>query len=111
MGAVTTDHKLGNFSGPTLQAVMDTAEHGGQRMMLHGFRPLVDSGNAQAMPIWRILQKNQRRYGKFSRQQRDGICYQHLSCDYAAARVMVPASENWNAATAVEAILETEGGL
>lgn len=111
LGAVTTEHRLGSFSGPALQAVVDTAESGGQRMMIHGFRPLVDCGNAQAMPIWRVLQKNQRTAGKFTRQQRDGVCYQHLSCDYAAARVMVPAGEVWRNALAVEALIETEGGL
>ena len=111
LGAVTADHKLGSFSCPSLRAVVDTAEFGGQRMMVHGFRPLVDCGNAQAMPIWRVLQKNQRKSGKFTSQQRDGVCYQHISCDYAAARVRIPEGEDWHHALAVEAITETEGGL
>ena len=110
LGAVTTDHKLGSFSGPATEAVVDTAEQGGGRMMVHGFRPLVDCGDACALPIWRILQKNQRMAGNYTKQMRDGVCYQHISCDYVAARVKVPAGIDWHNCLAVEALVEQEGG-
>jgi hypothetical protein len=111
LGCVDTNHTMGALTGQPLEAVIDTAEYGGSRMMVHGFRPLVDSGNAQAMPIWRILQKYGRKNGKYSSQQRDGVCYQHLSCDYVSARIMIPAAEEWRNAVAVEALIEEEGGL
>jgi hypothetical protein len=117
LGCVDTAHTMCAFTGSPLQATIDTAEFGGGRMMVHGFRPLVDCGNAQAMPIWRILQRYGRRNGKYTTQQRDGVCYQHLSCDYVAARIMIPAFENdgnptaWRNAVAVEALIEEEGGL
>ena len=110
LGAVTTSHKLGSFSGPSTEAVVDTAEQGGGRMMVHGFRPLVDCGDACALPIWRVLQKNQRTAGNYSKQMRDGVCYQHISCDYVAARVKVPAGLDWHNCLAVEALIEPEGG-
>jgi hypothetical protein len=93
-----------------MEALIDTAEQGGARMMLHGFRPLVDGGDAQAAPRWRTLQKNGIRQGTFTSQQRDGVCYQHLSCDYAAARVRIPAGAEWKTALAVEVLIEEEGG-
>ena len=109
--AVTDEHKLANISGPSLEAVIDTAEHGGDRMMLHGFRPLVDSGAAEAMPLYRSRQQDDRRGGKYSKQMRDGVCYQHLSTVYLSARVKVPAGEAWRSAVAVEALIEPEGGM
>lgn len=112
LGCVDTAHKMGAFSGSPMQAVIETAEHGGARMMVHGFRPLVDCGNAQARPIWRVVQRNQRRYGSYTMQsRRDGICYQHLSCDYVAAGILIPEGEAWHHAVAVEGIIEEEGGL
>lgn len=109
--AVTDEHKLANISGPSLEAVIDTAEQGGDRMMLHGFRPLVDSGAAEAMPLYRSRQQDARKGGKYSKQMRDGVCYQHLSSVYLAARVRIPAGESWKAAVGVEALVEMEGGM
>ena len=118
LGAVTTTHTLGSFTGQTMDALIDTAEQGGERMMLHGLRPLVDSepttGNqttVQAMPIYRYRQQGNRLPGIYSGQMRDGVCYQHLSCVYCAARVKIPAGTDWQHAVAVEALIEKEGGL
>lgn len=109
--AVTDAHQLANVSGPALEAVIDTAEQGGERMICHGFRPLVDSGAAQAMPLYRSRQQDTRRGGEYRTQMRDGVCYQHLSTVYLAARVKVPAGESWKAAVGVEALVEMEGGM
>lgn len=106
-----TSHKLGKLEGETLEAVIDTAEYGGGRMMLHGFRPLVDTGKAEAAPLFRSRQQDARRGGSYTKQQRDGVCYQHLSTVYLSARVRVPAGEGWRNAVAVEALIEPEGGM
>ena len=104
-------HRLGNFTGPPLEAVVDTAEQGGDRMMVHGLRPLVDGGAAEALPVYRTREMDARRFGAYTRQQRDGVCYQHLSTVYLAARVRIPAGENWSHAVGVEALVEREGGM
>ena len=106
-----TSHKLGKLEGKTLEAVIDTAEYGGDRMILHGFRPLVDTGKAEAMPLFRSRQQDASRGGSYTKQQRDGVCYQHLSTVYLSARIRVPAGENWRNAVAVEALIEPEGGM
>ena len=111
LGAVTTAHKLGTFSGDTLESVIDTAEQGGDRMMVHGLRPLVNGSPALALPIYRDRQQDSRHGGEYSEQERDGVCYQHVSCAYLAARVKVPKSTDWTHATAVEALIEKEGGM
>ena len=107
----TPAHVLAKQSGGNLEAVIDTAEQGGDRMMLHGLRPLVDSGAAEALPLYRSRQQDARKSGKYTKQSRDGVCYQHLSSVYIAARVKVPAGENWRSAVAVEALIEPEGGM
>ena len=106
-----TSHKLANFSGPPLEAVIDTAEQGGDRMMVHGLRPLVDAAAAEAMPVYRSREMDGRRFGKYSKQQRDGVCYQHISTVYLTARVKIPAGVNWSHAVGVEALVEAEGGM
>ena len=107
----TSEHKLAGFNGDALEAVIDTAEHGGDRMMLHDLRPLVDAADAQAMPVYRSREMDARRFGSYSRQQRDGVCYQHLSTVYLAARVKVPAGATWSHAVGVEVLVEAEGGM
>ena len=107
----TPAHVLAKQNGGNLEAVIDTAEQGGDRMMLHGLRPLVDSGAAEALPLYRSRQQDARKSGKYTKQSRDGVCYQHLSSVYIAARVKVPAGENWRSAVAVEALVEPEGGM
>ena len=111
LSAFDSTHRLSRFSGGALEAVIDTAETGGQRMMIHGLRPLVDRGDAQAMPVWRVRQQDAPRYGQYVRQSRDGVCYQHLSASYAGTRVMIPAGEEWRDAVGVELLTEIEGGL
>ena len=101
-------HALCRFSGPALEAVLDTAESGGSRILLHGFRPLVDRGNAEAMPLFRDRQMDSHRYGSFSAQTRDGTCPQHLSTVWLRARVRIPAGAQWTHAVGCEALVEAE---
>lgn len=111
LGAVTTAHKLGTFSGQTMEAIIDTAEQGGDRIMCHGLRPLVNGSPALALPIWRDRQQDERTGGEYTEQERDGVCYQHVSCVYLAARVKIPAGTDWTHAVGVEALVEKEGGM
>lgn len=104
-------HCLANFNGPSLEAVIDTAETGGERVLLHGLRPLVDAADAEAMPVYRNRERDARRFGTYTRQQRDGVCCQHLSSVYLAARVRVPEGATWSHAVGVEALVEREGGI
>lgn len=106
--AVDEGHRLASLSGPALEAVIDTAEQGGQRVMCHGFRPLVDGAAAEAMPLFRARQMDERRGGVYSAPQRDGFCPQHLSTVYLAARVRIPGGSSWRSALGVEALVEPE---
>ena len=67
--------------------------------------------DAEAMPVYRNRERDARRFGTYTRQQRDGVCYQHLSSVYLAARVRVPEGATWSHAVGVEALVEREGGM
>ena len=105
------ENKLANLTGAALEAIIDTAEQGGDRMMVHGLRPLVDAAAAEAMPMYRNREMDARSFGKYTKQQRDGVCYQHVSTVYLAARVKIPAGVTWDHAVGVEALVEAEGGM
>lgn len=110
--AFNGSHKLCAFNGPELPAVLETGEFGGQRMMLHGLRPLVDSAEALALPLYRTRQMDaERKAGQETRQNREGICHQHISASYFAALVNIPGNVNWSHAVGVEALYEEEGGM
>lgn len=111
VSAFDGEHKIGRFAGDALEAVIETAEVGGTRMMLHGIRPLVDRGDAEACPVWRITQSAMPAQGAFRGQSRDGVCYQHLSTNYLRARVRIPTGQNWINAVGCELLTETEGGM
>ncbi len=112
MGCFDSEGYMGVLNGPPLEAVIETQEIGGDRMMVHGLRPLVDRGDAQALPIYRARQQDQPKYGPLRSQSRDGVCYQHLSTTYLSARVVIPGGGTaWRDAHGVEALIEPEGGM
>ena len=111
LGGFTADHRLGAFQGKNLEAIVTTSEIGGDRMMVHGLRPIVDCGNAQAAPIYRSREMDLQKVGKLTKQQRDGVCYQHVSTVYLSAQVVIPAGIVWNSVVGVEALVEPEGGM
>ncbi len=106
-----TSHQPGSFSGPALEAVVDTAEIGGQHMMLHGIRPIVDRGDASCCAMFRDREGDMKRATDYSAQSRDGVCYQHRSAAYFSARVKIPAGDPWINGFGCELLYEEEGGL
>lgn len=113
LGAIDGNKALASVTGPPLEATIDTQETGGQRMLVHGLRPLVN-GNATptAALISRDLQHATQAVGaSASPESFDGVAYVTTSTRYAAARVTVPASTTWKNALAVEMLYDMEGGL
>lgn len=112
MGCFDSSGHMGVLNGAPLEAVIETQEIGGDRIMVHGLRPLVDRGDAKSLPIYRTRQEEQPKYGPLREQSRDGVCYQHLSTNYLSARVVIPAGGTaWRDAHGVEALTEIEGGM
>lgn len=113
LGAIDDTGARASVTGQPLEAVLDTQESGGQRMLVHGFRPLV---NGEATPtaalVSRDLQHAVQTVGASATPEAfDGIAYTTASTRYAAARVTVPAATSWRNALAVEMLYDLEGGL
>jgi hypothetical protein len=112
LAAFDENNGLGYFGGAPMAAVIDTAETGGKRVMVHGVRPLVDAGLAGA-GVWRrdlqhlppVLQPCAP-VSAF-----DGVCYCHESTRYFAARVTIPAGEDWTHAVGCDVLTELEGSI
>ena len=111
LNCIDTAHTPCVFGGDAMEAVIDTAEMGGERMLIHGIRPLVDRGDAQALPFYRDREAAIPKFGEYRRQSRDGVCYCHRSTAYCSARVMIPEGESWKNAIGCEILYELEGGL
>ena len=112
MGCFDSEGYMSVLSGKPLEAVIETQEIGGDRMMVHGLRPLVDRGDARSQPIYRDRQQDIPKYGPLRSQSRDGVCYQHLSTVYLSARVVIPGGGTaWRDASGVEVLVEPEGGM
>ena len=106
------DNRLSWFLGSPCAAVIDTAETGGRRMMIHGIRPLVEGAKAEAAVLHRDFTHEQvmeRACAPVSAM--DGVAYTHISTRYARARVSIPAGVAWKFAMGCEMLMEEEGGL
>lgn len=99
------------FTGLPKAAMLETAEQGGQRIFIHGARPLIDGAEASTTILYRDFQKDIAQSKQCSEPSRlDGISYTRISSRYARARVAIPATD-WSHATGVELFYSQEGGL
>ncbi len=106
------DHRMYLFSGEPVPAVIETAERGGARMMVHGARPVVDSLEYAVFVRARDFQRDTPTDRLCSvPSARDGVCRCHISTRYARARVAIPGGMPWTYAVGVDLYFEEEGGL
>ena len=61
--------------------------------------------------MFRNREAEMKRATPYSRQSRDGVCYQHRSAAYFSARVKIPAGDQWINGFGCELLFEEEGGL
>ena len=93
--------RLCSMEGPSLEALLESAEHGAGRVFLHGFRPHADCAFAELMPLFRTRLMDARRAGAWSSPSREGLCPQHVSARWFSARMRIPAGQNWRHVTGV----------
>lgn len=115
LGAFNAARRLCWASGKPLEAMIETAETGGQRMMIHGVRPLVDGElNNNALPKVEILHRDHQHAAAATRpcsgvSPYDGLAYARVSARYARARVRIPAGGTWRRALGCDFLIEQEG--
>ncbi len=113
LGAFTSAHKLGFFSGSALEAEIDTAErdNDGRRLFIAGARPICDASDAEIAIAARERQSDSASLGAYSSVGADGLCPQHLEGRFMRARLRIPAGSSWSKAQGVEAYVAPAGEI
>jgi len=111
LAVVNSDHKLGFFSGPNLEATLQTAEQTAvqQRMFVRGFWPLTDAPalfgstavreSLQASPVFRPEQPIDVR----------GFVPQRASTRHARPQVRIPSGTVWTYISGIDPDVVQEG--
>jgi hypothetical protein len=112
LSAYSPDMRLGRFLGAPLAADIGTAETGGERMLVHGIRPLIDGAQASVTLLFRDFQHNPCRSVECAPISAfNGVSYTHVSTRYARAVIHVPAGKNWSHAIGCDVLTEKEGAI
>lgn len=98
-------HRSGSFSGPTLEARLETGEFnpaGAQRAVLRGLRPLVDGGPPGVQVGARETQQDNVAYGTPVGLTPAGLAPVYASGRYFRVRALVPAGATWSNAQGID---------
>lgn len=101
--AMTSAHKLGFFTGDTLEAELETAEQtlDNRRVNINGVRPLTDASSAFGSILSRNNLNEAASEGDESEMDTDGYCPLLAEGRYARSRTRIPAGTLWTYASGV----------
>lgn len=102
---IESTHKLGFFSGDTLEAELHTPEQSlneGYRINVNGLRPITDAGSAFCAVVKRENLRSVDDEGDESEMDDDGNCPVLEETRYGRAKLRIPAAEPWTYATGIE---------
>jgi hypothetical protein len=108
----SSEHKMGFFSGPNLEATMETSEQGtdGQRIRVQGFNPITDAPGVYGSASYRETQQEAVTAGtEILVNSRTGRCDFNTSTRYSRFKIRVPASTSWTFGAGVEPLIKREG--
>lgn len=112
LAGVDTTHKMGFFSGGSLEAIMETSEHGGdgRRIYVRGYRPVTDATSIFGSVSQRENLQAAPTYTSESQVNGIGKIDTRVSTRYARGKVRIPAGEIWTYASGLEPDVKLEGG-
>lgn len=104
LSAVTPDHKIGFFSGQTMEAIMETSEQDGEGSMvfIDGVRVLTDSPDARVSIGCRLGPAETPVYTTESIVDDTGWAGQLAETRYAKGRIRIPAASGWTYARGIQ---------
>lgn len=104
LAAFNSSHKLGFFSGATLEARIETAEQSmdGWRININGLRPITDAADVYGFTTMRDNLNAAHTDGDESAIDSDGFCPLLDESRYARGAIRIPAATTWNYARGVE---------
>ncbi len=100
-----TAHKSGAFSGPVLEATLETGEFNpgdGHRSVVRGLRPLIDGGAPTLQLGARETQQGNVSYGAAVGLTPAGLAPVYGSGRYFRARAVIPAASTWSNAQGID---------
>jgi len=108
-----TAHKSGSFSGPALEATVETAEFNpgnGTRSVVRGCRPLIDGGAPQIQLGTRDVQQAAVAYGSPVGLTQAGLAPLYQSGRYFRLRATMPAGQVWTNLQGIDDLDVRPGG-
>ena len=111
LGAANSSHQLGFFSGPNLEATLESAEHGAgdRRIFVRGFRPITDAPGCFGSISERERQEDSVFFDNEQQVNAQGLIPQRVSTRYARGKLRIPAGTVWTFAAGVEPDVSEEG--
>lgn len=109
--AADTSHRLGFFSGPNVEATLDTAEQAitGKRARVSGLYPVTDAPGVFGAVGYRETLQVTVTYSTEQVVTARGMCHANVSTRLARARMRIPAATVWTYATGFEPNFVPEG--
>lgn len=107
-----SDHKMGFFSGASLEATMETAEQGadGEQVFCSGFRPVTDAATVYGSLSYRnLISEAPTSLPEIARNSRTGNCDLRRSTKFTRMKIRVPAATLWTYAAGVHPNIVPDG--
>jgi hypothetical protein len=104
LSAANTSGGIGFFSGPALEATLETAEQSGdgRRLLVRGFTPITDAAEVYGrLGVRENLNATKTYTDEVAMDTGRGYCALLQSTRYAAGKIRIPAGTNWTFATGV----------
>lgn len=111
LSSVDSAHRLGFFSGASLEATLIGPEKGGDgtRLFVRGFRPITDAPGVLGSVGYRENAQATVTYSAETAVNTQGLCPQRVSTRYARGKVRVTAGTTWTYAAGLEPDVTSDG--
>ena len=111
LSSCNADHKIGTFTGPALEATLETPEQSGKgtRLRVQGFAPITDASDVRGTIGKRENLNTAPTYLSETTMNSEGFCPLIWSTRYARARIRIPAGQTWTFASGVRPSAVADG--
>jgi hypothetical protein len=112
LSAVGSQHAPGFFTGPTLEATLETEEQDSQGTLVfigEGIIPITDCGTVMGSIGYRMTAQASVRYTSESKVNMRGYCPLTIEARYARARLRFPVGATWTYARGVQPDVQAAG--
>ena len=105
-------HKMGFFSGASLEATLETSEQGadGEQVFVSGFRPVTDAPTVYGSLSYRnLISDATTSLPEIAWNARTGNCDLRRSTKFSRMKIRIPASTSWSFAAGVIPAIKPDG--